>query len=269
MVLESLLDLKTLRKRPWDTFFLSVFYSAVGTILAYLTFPSEVSIAMVFLTTMAHIPILVNLLKKEEREQILFGKPFVKTHTDILAILFFTFMGMLTFFTFLAVILPEEMFSHFFSRQVETIRYINTLSAAATSPGLLEKILINNFKVLFFVIIFSFLYGAGAIFILTWNASVLGTAIGDAIRDKISLLGPGFASYFKAVPLAFGMYMIHGIIEVVAYFMGAVAGGIISAAVVRHDYRSPKFMEVLLDSVDMIILASMFLILAGLVEVLI
>ncbi len=269
MVLESLLNLKIVRKEPWNAFLLSIFYASVGTFLAYLIFPTEVSLVMVLFTTMASIPMLVNLLKIEEREQIVFGRPFIKTHMDILSIFFFMFMGMLTFFIALSTILPEDMFTLFFDKQIDTIRTISGMTASAVSAGILEMILINNFKVLFFVIVFSFLYGAGAIFILTWNASVLGTAIGNTIRQQIANLGGGLSSYFHAVPLALGAYMVHGTLEVIAYFLGAIAGGIISAAVVRHDYKSPKFMEVLLDSVDMIILASIILIIAGIVEVVI
>ena len=119
----------------------------------------------------------------------------------------------------------------------------------------------------FFVIIFSFLYGAGAIFILSWNASVLGTAIGNLIRNSISSLGGGISSYFHAIPLAIGTYLIHGTFEFIAYFLGAIAGGIISAAVARHSYDSPKFIEVILDSLDLIIFASITLIVAGILEV--
>ena len=35
-----------------------------------------------------------------------------------------------------------------------------------------------------FCLLFSLIYGSGAIFILTWNASVLGTAIGNYIKSK-------------------------------------------------------------------------------------
>lgn len=262
MVLESLLTPKILEKKPWKAFFASFFYSFIGFFLAYSVFNPDVSLAMVFLTTMACVPLLVSLLKKTEREEILFGRPLIRTHTDVLATFFFMFMGMLSFFTLLATILPSDLFEQVFEKQMETINYIGSLAGSAVRHSFLELILINNFKVLFFVIIFSFLYGAGAIFILAWNASVLGTAIGDAIRSEMSKVG-----LLQAVPLAIGRYMLHGTLEVVAYFLGAIAGGIISAAVVRHDYRSPKFKELLRDSVNLIVAASIVLVVAGLLEV--
>ena len=50
-------------------------------------------------------------------------------------------------------------------------------------------IFLNNIRVLFLCIIFAFIYGAGAIFILTWNASIVGVAIGNLIREGIGRLG--------------------------------------------------------------------------------
>ena len=47
------------------------------------------------------------------------------------------------------------------------------------------RIFFNNLKVLIFCIGFAFVYGVGAIFILVWNASVIGTAIGSFIRSEL------------------------------------------------------------------------------------
>ena len=149
MVLESLLTPRALERRPWKAFFASFFYSFVGFFLAYSVFNPDVSLAMVFLTTMASIPLLVSLLKKTEREEILFGRPLIGTHTDVLAIFFFMFMGMLSFFTLLATVLPSDLFEKVFEKQVETINYIGSLAGSATRRSILELILANNFKVLF------------------------------------------------------------------------------------------------------------------------
>ena len=257
--MESIIDVRTSVKRPWGVFFTSFFYAMIGAILAYSVMPSDVSLSMVFFSAMAGIPLLVKLLQKEERKEVVFGKPIIKTHTDVLSIMFFMFFGMLAFYTSFAVILPEDSFRWFFDRQIDVI---NNVSGAATSERVLEMILANNLKVLAFVTIFSFIYGAGAIFILNWNASVLGAALGNVIREEMSRIG-----IEQAIPLALGRYMVHGTLEMIAYFLGAIAGGIISAAVVRHDYRSSKFKEVVLDSLDTLVLASITLIIAAVLEV--
>ena len=91
----------------------------------------------------------------------------------------------------------------------------------------------------------------------------MGTAIGNAIKLNIS----NMLSYFHAIPLGFGKYLLHGIPELIAYFLAGIAGGIISAAVIRHKFGSKKFLLVLFDSIDLIILAAIILIISAYIEV--
>ena len=70
-----------------------------------------------------------------------------------------------------------------------------------------------------FALLFSFIYGSGAIFILTWNASVISVAIGSAIREMIAsaALGAGavnIGTYFSAASIGVSRYLLHGIPEI-------------------------------------------------------
>ena len=105
-------------------------------------------------------------------------------------------------------------------------------------------------------VIFSLIFGAGAIFILAWNASVIGAAIGIFTKSNISNL-----------PLGLARYMIHGIPEIGSYFTGALAGGIISVAIINHDVKSEKFWTILQDSLNLVIFAVVLLFVAALIEV--
>ena len=141
-----------------------------------------------------------------------------------------------------------------------------------SSMSILSKILLNNIKVLVFCIIFSFVYGAGAIFILIWNASVIGAAMGNFIRSGLSSAANslGFAavgSYFYMFSMGILRYAIHGIPEILAYFVGGLAGGLISVAVIKHSYGTKKFEKTLLDSSDLIIIALGILFIAAVLEV--
>ena len=112
-----------------------------------------------------------------------------------------------------------------------------------------------------FALLFAFFYGVGAIFILTWNASVLGVAVGNFVNGHIS------SSYFTSIPFGFLRYSIHGLPEMFAYFMAGLAGSIISVAIIRHDFGSGKFKHVLIDSLDMIFFSVFILFVAALLEV--
>ncbi|MFA5406174.1 MAG: stage II sporulation protein M [Candidatus Nanoarchaeia archaeon] len=266
MVFESILSSKEVRAKPWKMTILGVIYASLGLVVSMWLFPSDPSLSMVFLTTMAGVPLLVNVLKREESEDFTKKQyPLIGNHKDVLGVIFFMSMGLLITFTTWYVIMPDSLNAKIFSEQINTIRSINSsaIQGNAVQTDLLKIILANNFKVLLFCLIFSLLYGAGAIFIITWNSSVLGVAIGNAIKTNIS----NWSSYFQAVPLGFGRYLVHGLPELIAYFLAGIAGGIISAAVIRHDPKSNKFKEVLLDSIDLIVLASIVLIIGGLLEV--
>ena len=127
-------------------------------------------------------------------------------------------------------------------------------------------------KVLIFCILFAFIFGVGAIFILTWNASVIGTAMGNFIRREFSELATitGFAKtggYFQIFSLGLLRYSIHGIPEILAYFTGGLAAGIVSVAMLRHRLEFDKFKRILYDSADLLIISIVILFVAAILEV--
>jgi uncharacterized membrane protein SpoIIM required for sporulation len=126
--------------------------------------------------------------------------------------------------------------------------------------------------VLIFCILFAFLYGAGAIFILTWNASVIAAAIGNFIRTNLVTVAERaglakVASYFQITSLGLLRYLLHGIPEITAYFIAGLAGSIISVAVIREKFGTKQFEKIILDSSDLILISILILIVSALVEV--
>ena len=126
----------------------------------------------------------------------------------------------------------------------------------ATGSDAVLGIFANNIYVLIFTILFSLAFGAGAMFILVWNASVIAAAIGIFAKGSLSQL-----------PLGLARYMIHGVPEIAAYFVGALAGGIISVAVIRKDLQGESTWAILQDSLLMIIISIFILVVAALMEV--
>lgn len=304
MVLESIINPKGAHKHPKANFILGFMYAAIGVVLAFFIFPSDPSLSAIFLTTLAALPLLINILTEEQEESMAELKvsnklPLIKSHLDVFMVFAWMFMGFFFCFIIVFIFFPTDFSNLMFAEQIQTIQAIvgpsgfvtgdatNTLMTGNSIGGMatsnidgaafsaeegLKVILINNFKVLLFALLFSFLYGAGAIFILAWNASVLAVAMGSLLKTKIAefgaLTGMGLvAAYFQAGGFSALRYVLHGIPEISAYFFAAVAGGIISAAVVRSDYRDPKFYEIVLDSIDLIAFASLLLIVGALIEV--
>ncbi|MBW2991900.1 stage II sporulation protein M [Candidatus Woesearchaeota archaeon] len=276
MALEVLTNIFRAEKKPFELFYIGFTYSTLAIFLSLWIFKEYSSMIMVFLTVLASIPLIYSALKAEEKKDMTIEKETVlmKEHAKLLAVITFLFLGITIAFGFWYTMLPQNLVEVLFRTQTETIAGINNYAAgqAVQASGLFRLILLNNIKVMTFCVFFAFIYGFGAIFILTWNASVIGAAIGNFIRTRVeataAVAGLGkIASYFQFLSLSLTRYLIHGIPEIVAYITAGLAGGIISMAIIRHDFGSKKFEKVLFDSSELIIIAILLLIVAAFVEV--
>ena len=120
--------------------------------------------------------------------------------------------------------------------------------------------------------LFSFIFGAGAIFILTWNASVIGVAMGDSIRSGLAHFAQAsgssaFLSYTSVISSSLLRYLIHGVPEIIGYFVGGLAGGIISVAIVQKSWNSRKFNTTMHNVLGLIALAIGLLVISAIIEV--
>ena len=214
MVLESLFNPFSVKKRPWEMFVAGFFYSFVGLFLSYFVFRDSAGLLMVFLIVLAALPIFYTTINNEE-ELVLKSNSelsLLKEHTKILMFLTFFFLGIITALSLAYIILPGDMVNSIFSFQHQAIGNVNNaIQGNLTKVDVFWRILLNNIKVLFFCIVFSFLYGTGALFILTWNSSVVSAAIGNLfktrISDAVNLAGiPVLSSYLSAISFSFLRY---------------------------------------------------------------
>jgi len=279
-MLEMLVNPKKAEKRPWEMFFIGAFYATVSLLLVKWIFSGDpvlskyTGILVVTFCVMFSIPFMYYAIKNEEEKdlQIKGFKLLLKEHTKALIYFMFLFLGFIVAFSFWYIVFADGNQS--FRAQIETyciinkpayfdecvseygIKHISKTTAFLTAKDKIVNIFANNIYVLIFTLVFSLLFGAGAIFILAWNASVISAAIGIFSESNLANL-----------PLGLMRYMIHGIPEIGSYFSGALAGGIISIAVIRHDIHSEKFWVILQDSLNLVILAVVLLFIAALIEV--
>jgi len=278
-MLEMILSPRRAERNPWEMFFVGLFYASLSVLLVNWIFSSDVvlskysGILVVTFSVIFSLPFMFYLIKNEEEKDMAYEGMFriLKEHSRALIALLWLFLGFIVAFSFWHIVLPSN---HSFQAQIETYCLINrpanfeecvneyeVKSRAKTTAFLTAKeriftIFANNVYVLIFTLIFSLIFGAGAIFILAWNASVIAAAIGIFTKSNLSQL-----------PLGIARYMIHGLPEIAAYFIAALAGGIVSVAVIKHDTRSEKFWSILQDSLNLIIVAIVILFIAALVEV--
>jgi uncharacterized membrane protein SpoIIM required for sporulation len=276
MVLEYLIGPKGAERKPYEMFFIGLLYSSVALLLSQWIFRDQAGMVMITLTVMASIPLLYNTIRLEEKKDTIIKKEIVllKEHGKALTYFMFLFFGFTVSFALWYVFLPSDMVQNLFSTQIQTYLNINSkiTGNAVMELSRFSTIFLNNLKVLMFCLLFSFLYGVGSIFILTWNASVLAVAIGNFIRSNISQYAESahltqIAGYFHIFSIGLLRYMVHGIPEILSYFVGGLAGGIISIAVIRHDLGTKNFENIILDSADLLILSFVLLLVAAALEV--
>jgi len=277
MVLESLIPSRTAEQQPIEMLPITFLFCTIAIFIALWVFPNYASLTLVFFTVMALLPLMIHIIQLEERS--LFESEITKFehhHKRTLPFFVYMFLGMVIAFSFWFIALPAGTVSSLFSVQMSTIHAINNNVQQIAAGNVVNiasyytAVLGNNIKVLAFVLLFSFIYGAGAIFILTWNASVVAVAIGNAFRRVISSAAAagnvGVGTYFSAFSLGLMRYMIHGIPEIGAYFIGGLAGGMISVAVLKHTFMDEKFKRVMFDSLNLVLFAVGMLVVAALLE---
>jgi len=276
MALESIITPKRAAEVPWKMFLVGILYSTFAVFLSVWIFKAYASIIMVLLTVIVSVPLMYNTMKSQEKVIVKLKneKAILKRHWQVLKYLLFLFGGFVVSYSFWFIVLPSTTVQFLFSSQIETIGAINSkiVGDAISSSSIFLQIFLNNFKVLLFAIFFAFFYGAGAIFILTWNASVIAAALGGFVKDKIAVYASsigviGVFQYFQSYSLGLLRYSIHGIPEIAAYFIGGLAGSIISFAVINRDLEGSHYKKIMLDVIHLTLIAIAILIFAGLLEV--
>ncbi len=270
MVLEYLVGLKEAEHRPWEMFFIGLLYSSVALLLSLWIFKGHFGLNVVFLTTIASMPLIINAINREKQQDMDMNdeRSRLRSHSKVVSLFIFLFLGITLGFSLWYVFLPAPLAEDVFSMQIATITSVDQQVVAGRaisdikgiSPSVaFSNIFQRNIKLLFFCLLFSFFYGAGAIYILALNASFIGTAIGIFVTQA--------GNYATGYPLALLRYLTHGIPEIMAFFIAGLAGGIISIAIIKHDFKSKYFERVVFDSLDLVLLSVVYLVVATLIEV--
>jgi hypothetical protein len=249
MVLESIIGEKKIRKHPVLIFFLTIVISFGSIFFANLLFPKYSSVLSVAFVTIGLVPLVFNVLSKEEADEVLSKRScttFLLRHFNIIMIFVWIFVGIIVSYAiFYSLAAPAERAS-LFTEQISAFCSISgeckdgvpySISGRISASGMnaclsnnssIESctlfIFENNAGVLLFTILLSLLYGVGAIFIIAWNASILGVFFGETFINL---------SHVKWVGMIQSMLIGHGPPELLGYVFGALAGAILSSMVAK------------------------------------
>lgn len=267
MVLESIFSAGSVEKNPIDMLILSIIVTLICVYVSYMIFPEYSGVITPLLITIAMTPLLFKIFKIEEeidREvaEKKMEKTFIDRHDETIKIFTFFFIGVFLSILLVAVVMPTTFVDTVFKQQINTIQSIAPSGAVlmegyTMEKALLNTIITNNLKVMFFSFLLSFLIGTGALFILAWNASILSLYFANFIRQGL------YNDFlYKMAGIA-----PHAPVEIAAYFLAGIAGGILSVGVIRERLGSKEFMIVFKDSLLMMIFAVLAVLFGGLLEV--
>ncbi len=278
-MLESIINPKRAEKGPWKMFFIGLIYSSLSILLVHWFFANDAVLSkfsgMIVVTfcVMFSLPFMYYIIKQEEKEDEEVEGIFNvwHAHSDAIYSFMWLFLGFIVAFSFWHIVLQD---SNLFNAQLETYCMINNPggvedcvekysfekkilpTGAATKEIRLLSIVENNIYVMIFTLVFSLIFGAGAIFVLAWNASVISSAIGIFTKNQII-----------DIPFGIARYMLHGFPEIAAYFITALAGGIFGAGIIRNGIANKKSLRVIENVVILLFIAIIILIIAAAIEV--
>jgi uncharacterized membrane protein SpoIIM required for sporulation len=272
MVFEQIIGSHWIEKKPYFAFLFGILFTIMGIISALLVFGGDTGYMIVAFITLLLVPTLSALLKIEMNQELR-EKRFnlinlFRDHSDILQVYFFLFIGIF-FTTFIVclmlpadseVLSPDSMFRPQL-KMYPGLHATPSFLQGETRLAFANKVdwgqfwlyLRNNLLVLLVCFALSFFYGAGSFLFLSWNATTWGAIFGVQFRGIFHIS-------------TFPLILPHLVTETLAYLGAAVAGGILSKALLRENISSKKFELIFIDSLIFLGLSLVVIVFAALIE---
>ncbi len=208
-------------ERYFDIFLISAAFTILSALLVHHIVAFEVGgnnlggVVAVLLTSLAASYPFVRYMLEEEKMETTRNwheKKLVKRHARQLELYLSYFLGATVGFALSTFFLPES----FYSVQLQVLDAIRSPSGMVIADALFQEILRNNLWVFSITFLLTFFIASAVLFVLAWNASVLGVLVGTAAESALE------------VPLVTAFYLPHGILEIGGYVLAGIAGSLLS-----------------------------------------
>ena len=261
-------------------FFEAFILTIISVIFSVLLFPKEFcSIGILAFITIGALP-LFNKLYSYDSYIYSYNKSFFKRHEKIIKLLFYFFLGVFVSLVLVFFISGPTIQDKLFYTQNLEVENISEIRSDITgnfigSPNsnfqkAFSEISKNNLGVMFTAILLSFFYGAGGLFLIVWNASILSfVVIQDILMSFAAVSGHGVLSFLYGVLnsfINFLGYLPHGIFEFLAYFFASVAGAILARDLFKGVFTTEFAGRALKDFLLMILIALLSYFIGTLIE---
>jgi uncharacterized membrane protein SpoIIM required for sporulation len=267
MVLEHIFPEDWLERKEGYAVFLGIGYSFIGIVLAKVLFPSDPALVSVAFTSILLLPELYKMFSLEEREQ---GKEerfsikeLIRDNYDFYLVYLNLFLGIMLTYALMALFLPTFELNTLFREQLEFRMGGSAIHGLAIGSDLFWLLLTNNFLVLIACFLVSLFTGDGAIFLITWNASLWGTVFSVTAREAGSATATSPILYFVII---MATVLPHVILEASSYILAAISGGIISKDVLLERFDTERFNRVFFYNFVIFLIALVVLLIGAGVE---
>lgn len=190
-------------------------------------------------------------------------------------------LGIFVAFTFIFFVVNQETREELFVTQFSEIRGVeevrNSISGQLTRTEINSEsnfikvfniVLNNNFGVVIRAAALSFFYGAGAIFLIVWNASILATVISNDIFINIggvTSISSAMEGIGQALISIIG-YIPHGLPEILAYIIISFAGAIFARDLMKGLFTTEFKGIIIKDLLLLTLIALILLVIGALIE---
>ncbi len=236
MVLEEFIRSKRVMRRPLLSLILGFIYTIIGFLVARIFFYDEISIAMLFLTTLllAFLGILIAYI--------------------VLGFAVFGSNNALMDKTF------EFQTQYLVAEQGLDKGLVESFITDTPEPTATQFLTLTGQNLIVVIICFvlSFLYGASAIFLIILNASIFARFILIVTNYLAESIRQGL--------MVFGIVMIHLLPEMTGFLVAAIAGGVISKAVIIDRKHKIEFRNVIKDGTILLLISIVLIVIGALLE---
>ena len=267
MVLESLVGPQEAQRSPWKIVLLAFAFASIATWAALFWNQENAGLVVVALASLAAIPFVYNLFNYDSsiyEDDTFLGSSTLARHFPVIIVLMALFVGMVAGFTAWYLYLPASDASRVFDVQINEIKAVQysfqgkAIAFTDSAQRAFENIFLHNLQVLALIIVLSLLYSSGAVLILAWNAAVIGVFLGS-LANNLARVGGGEPSIFTGLSIGVLGIIPHGTFELLSYVTAALAGGILSSAVIRSAHVRSGFVIVVYDVAKLLAVATLFL----------
>lgn len=280
MALEFLFNPAKITKRPGIIFFEAIFLSLISVLFSFFVFPKNyISVGILAFITFGAVPVFAKLFSYSSY-LFNYSESFFTRHKTLFLQITYFFLGIFITFVCLFFILKPATREVVFSTQLNEIEGVTNLRNSITGQAIQTQIkeesnfskvffivLKNNFGVVLRAAVLSFFYGAGALFLIAWNASILATVIASDIVKTMTVFSPaGILNGILQALLNLMAYIPHGFPEMLAYFVISFAGAVLARAAVKRLFLTEFRWKVIFDILFLVALTLVLLVIGALIE---